>query len=253
MGNCNEKSKNSELEDNYAPNPSQTDLRVIFKESTHHERDLSMKTSGGSSKLGSISSLNEESEVEIQLNNGARYKGFVRNGSAHGQGVYSSTQHEYDGHWLDGKPHGHGKLIYKFKNAVYEGEFSHGIMQGRGTYILGSDTENPDFSYKGEMMSGRYEGFGEARWKGGAEYSGSFQKGLYHGQGHFKWSDGKIFAGNYAGGVKEGRGKVITKDAVFTGTWTGGKPVGEGEISMSEALVKGAWTNGRFVAHHGKM
>lgn len=249
MGNCNDKSKNSELEDNYVPNPSQADLRVFYKESQPNHKELSIKTGEGSLKFGSTSTLSEESQVTVDLQGGAKYTGFMRNGKAHGQGIYCSHQHEYEGTWQDGRPHGHGKLIYKLKNASYEGDFVNGVMHGRGLYKIGNDSNNPDFSYKGELISGRYDGFGEAHWSGGAEYSGRFLKGRYHGQGYFRWSDGKVFTGNYVDGLKEGRGKVVMKDAVFNGTWVAGKLVGDGEILMNGSKVKGTWVNGRFATN----
>lgn len=246
MGNCNEKLKGSEPEDTFVPNPSQADLRVYFKDSERDHKELIIKSGEGTLKLGSLSTLADESQVSIEIPGGAKYTGFARNGRAHGQGVYESLQHEYEGNWLDGRPHGRGRLVYKIKHASYEGDFVNGVMHGRGVYKIGADSTNPDFVYKGELISGRYEGFGEARWIGGSEYSGGFQRGRYHGQGYFKWSDGKIFTGNYVDGHKEGRGKVLMKDAVFNGTWVAGKPVGDGEILTNGSNVKGRWINGRF-------
>lgn len=44
----------------------------------------------------------------------------------------------YEGSWIDGQPHGYGRLIHD-NGDVYEGELSGGVADGYGVYIKFTD------------------------------------------------------------------------------------------------------------------
>uniref|UniRef100_A0A0G4H3Z3 MORN repeat-containing protein 5 n=1 Tax=Chromera velia CCMP2878 TaxID=1169474 RepID=A0A0G4H3Z3_9ALVE len=60
-----------------------------------------------------------------------RGKGTVTYVSAKG----SVVEEKYEGDWVNGKMHGHGKYIYA-DGGVYEGDWYDGKMHGKGTYVF---------------------------------------------------------------------------------------------------------------------
>ena len=71
-----------------------------------------------------------------------------------------------------GLPHGEGKARFQDKdNGIYEGEFNHGVLEGKGTQTF----------TRGDIFRGIFEkNFfleGDYIWKEGEKFSGSFYKG----------------------------------------------------------------------------
>lgn len=76
----------------------------------------------------------------------------------------------YDGQWKDNRKNGKGKLT--MPEGVFEGDFTDGHMEGKGTL----------------------------RWNDGRVFTGSWFKGRQHGQGEFTEIDGTTREGIWQDG-----------------------------------------------------
>lgn len=97
---------------------------------------------------------------------------------------------KYIGQFLNGAPHGRGKLILDNCD-TYEGEWKNDQASGYGCLITSTK------SYTGRWLNDVYEGEGEEKWKDGSTYKGEFKNGLKHGYGVYKWSDSTTYSGNW--------------------------------------------------------
>ena len=55
-------------------------------------------------------------------------------------------------------------------------------------------------SYRGGVVDGQYDGYGECAYTDGASYAGGWRVGKWHGRGKLTMADG----GTYEGGFEEG-------------------------------------------------
>lgn len=126
----------------------------------------------------------------------------------------TEKQAYYDGYWLNGVPHGFGRMYYDDR-CYYEGTFSRGepdskdglyvypdgstyrgevrcsMANGRGTLSIA----NGLMEYTGDWKNDKPHGYGIERFRDGSTYEGEFKEGLKHGNGMFQWSDGTKYEG----------------------------------------------------------
>ena len=86
-----------------------------------------------------------------------------------GYGVYDSSAKHYEGHFLDGKFEGEGKLIINSNKRTYKGTFKNNKFI-KGTCHFAEDNST---------------------------YNGEWQDEKMHGVGVIYYSDGKIFIGEF--------------------------------------------------------
>jgi len=78
------------------------------------------------------------------------YVGQWENGKYHGQGTYTFQNGDiYQGEYVHGHKHGHGKLTMNEKGVVYEGEWADGKQHGEGKLYATADLK--------EIVSGTWE------------------------------------------------------------------------------------------------
>ena len=159
--------------------------------------------------------------------------------------VYSATGKTYTGQWLDGKRHGHGKLVWADGDS-FEGAWrapipakaGEGLSQGALVELTG--TNDPAVNgMVGEL--GDYV-LATNRWKvqllGGGKGSlpssislapvnirlASLSHGEMHGKGTSTWADGSSFSGEWRGGKKHGSGCFSFPEhgTSFQGVWRNG-------------------------------
>ena len=70
------------------------------------------------------------------------------------KGYYKNGQLRYEGEWLGGKPHGHGKYYDEKGQLRYEGECQDGKPHGHGKEY----DENGQLLYEGEWKDGKPHG-----------------------------------------------------------------------------------------------
>lgn len=155
------------------------------------------------------------------------YTGYVEN-FPHGNGIYT-------GYLVDGIRHGQGK--HTLDGAVWEGNFVHGSLQGKGTFLSAAGN-----FYDGEWLDGTFHGQGTHSWADGAKYVGNFDHGTRSGQGTMYYNDGAVYVGQWHDNLRSGQGRLTYASGSYCeGTWVEGTLNGEGVFCWSE--------NEKYVGH----
>ncbi|XP_015437908.1 PREDICTED: alsin [Dufourea novaeangliae] len=144
---------------------------------------------------------------------------------------------KYTGHWLNGKPHGVGKVEW-FDGRIYTGQFHKGVIHGTGKMEIPSQS-----IYEGQWKDGQQNGYGTMKYNNGDFYEGYFNDGLPHGhgvkkEGHFMASVASIYIGEWAAGVKQGYGIMddIMTGEKYLGSWSNGMKHGCGLIVTLDGI-----------------
>ncbi len=135
-----------------------------------------------------------------------------------------------------------GNAVIEFKNgAVYNGEFSEGLFEGRGKMAY-----SDGHIYKGGWKRGKRHGQGKMIYSIGDIYEGGWIDGRKHGQGKYIFSDGTTYEGEWKDGKRHGQGKATYPDGVvYEGEWKDENPHGQGKIIFSDGDVyEGDWKDG---------
>ena len=200
----------------------------------------------------------------IFLPNGEIYEGEIENSLFNGKGkLISNNGDSYEGIFRNGEKSDSGKIIFK-DGCVYEGKLiNENIPNGKGEFkwanITDSNTNvhynnsfnfvdcyNYIYTYKGDFINGKIEGFGTLKnEKSGSEYKGNFKNNLFDGKGVFKWGKASIvYDGEYKNGLKNGNGNYLKKNFKYSGNWNEGKPHGLGLVDDGNKIYKCSWRNG---------
>ncbi|MDP1930169.1 MAG: hypothetical protein Q8L60_01780 [Gammaproteobacteria bacterium] len=146
----------------------------------------------------------------------------------------------YRGNFKDGKYDGYGKLtemVSRSERAYYDGLWSDGIRNGRGTYWNGRGN-----LYIGEWRDDKRHGrgsyfFGVRDWtenkysehwlsENVENYTGGFLNDLYHGSGTYRWPNGQKYVGEFFANDKHGPGTFYyPRGSVRQQVWEYGKLV----------------------------
>lgn len=109
----------------------------------------------------------------------------------------------YMGEYIDGKPHGSGKMVFA-KTDIRK-------------------------SYTGQWKNGDFDGEGILLYKNGDSYSGEFKDGMPHGIGKYMDAEGTYYQGSWEHGMRSGQGQLYANQKlVFAGCWSKGRAHGEG-------------------------
>ena len=153
----------------------------------------------------------------------------------------------------------------------YEGEFSHGLYNGKGKLSC------PKYVYDGEFQNGSMTGLGRIVYADGEEYNGEFRDSMYNGNGKCVDAQGNVYAGNFIDGYLEGKGSIrLANGDSYSGTFSKGRLQGkgvfrnaagdyyeglftdnhfdgEGKLTMSNGKeYKGVFVNGKLPAKYNK-
>jgi len=161
----------------------------------------------------------------------------------------------YEGACPDGVASGQGKVVWKYmrrgqwRQSDYEGGFLQGRPHGEG--VLNHDTGN---RYEGSFINGEYDGFGIRTWSIGTIYKGQWREGRQQGPGLAIWPNGNIYDGEWREGKHDGRGiKIWHSGDYYEGEWQAGKPHGTGVfVTTDGARDEGDWKNGCWIGNGRK-
>jgi len=149
---------------------------------------------------------------------------------------------EYEGEWLNDKPHGYGVMRYADGNQ-YFGNFMDGKRSGSGKMLWENGSR-----YEGTWLLDQPEGKGTFWYPNGAVYTGDFKAGIKHGVGNYVYADGTEYSGTWNTGVPRGEGTMLFPDgAVYQGQFSNGQPHGSGSYTFTNGdKYNGQWNNGQM-------
>lgn len=126
----------------------------------------------------------------------------------------------YRGAFVNGKPHGFGKLELLDRKITYKGNFQNGMKWGRG-----SEWNADGDVYIGQWKNNRRNGQGlqayrvpdwkedkyTEQWlaRNTENYQGGFLNDNFDGEGTYRWADGVRYTGGWAANKKHGRGYFL--------------------------------------------
>eukprot|EP00877_Chromochloris_zofingiensis_P003782 jgi/Chrzof1/13404/Cz07g31220.t1 len=159
----------------------------------------------------------------------------VRNG--HGTYVYPNRFYAYDGEYVEGKKHGHGRLMMA-DGGMYEGEFADDEIQGTGTRYFSNGN-----IYTGAFQCGMMHGTGTLQMTNGDVYQGRFTNNLFEGDGVYSFANGDIYEGQMSHHKPAGIGVMTYHNGnKYTGAWVDGHCCGQGTCVYANGDVyEGGW------------
>uniref|UniRef100_H3AVE3 MORN repeat containing 1 n=2 Tax=Latimeria chalumnae TaxID=7897 RepID=H3AVE3_LATCH len=157
--------------------------------------------------------------------------------------VYSNNFFRYEGEWMRGKKHGHGKLVMK-DGSFYEGQFENGEINGNG-FRFWAATGN---SYSGQFHFGELHGYGVMKYGIGGKYEGEFSYGMQEGHGVLMDREGQTFQGSFHNNKRHGEGKITFLNGdQYEGDWVMDQRQGHGVLCCADGSVyEGQWRNDVF-------
>ncbi|MEO7742015.1 MAG: caspase family protein [Usitatibacter sp.] len=197
---------------------------------------------------------------EIAFADGAIYRGAMRGSSYHGKGEFVSKSFKYDGEFSEGLKQGRGTYVWE-NGDRYEGTFVADRADGRGKYQF----VNGD-SYEGDVTAGVIVGRGTYVAKNGDVFEGSFSNGKPHGVGVYRFATGDRYEGEMDQGRLQGRGRYVNKNGdKIEAPFADGKPQGrgtyhfsngdryEGDITVGELSGQGTYFYGSGLKYEGAL
>ena len=163
--------------------------------------------------------INNNSSGRIELSTSSFYSGDIHENKANGKGTLKSDKYTFNGEFVNGRPNGHGFILYDDKNE-YTGHFVNGLYHGNGVY-----KSNKGYVYEGAFELNKFSGVGKCTWNDGSKYEGEFKADKFDGKGVYTYADQKVFQGTYKNGLKDGLGVLTFPNGkgVCEGLWANGK------------------------------
>ena len=225
----------------------------------NHKRSGSGKLtySDGSSYQGDFSNNAREGSGIMRKKNKCFFRGeFEADAPKKGLLTYGNGA-RYSGSFDAGLPHGEGIFYGNGQEALWDGQWSHGRMDGVGTYFF----DNGDY-YDGRMKDGQPDGDGAiCNKKGNLLLKGKWKEGCRDGEFLAFFADGsycsvtyekdvkngpcvfydeqksRVGSGTFVNDVFSGKGRFLFEDgSVYEGDVKGGEYDGEGMFIFSGSL-----------------
>ena len=159
------------------------------------------------------------------FNDGSEFCGIFQQNKLQNYGKYTSSNYknkndneiiitndnkgeEFIGEYNNYIPDGFG--IYKNfnTNLKVKGMFKGNCISGIGIEV----SEEGDYTYYGEFINNKKEGYGTIEWKDGSKYQGEFKDNQINGYGIIKYQNNKFYQGEIKNSRMEGFGEFFWKD-----------------------------------------
>jgi len=153
---------------------------------------------------------------------------------------YAQYAGRFEGTTRDGLRDGKGTAAFANKHFSYNGDWSGGEMQGRGTLTLADGSQ-----YDGAFAKGEMTGSGLRRWASGATYSGQFVGGEMHGVGMHISAEGAQYEGEWSENKRQGQGTLTsTSGDRYAGDFSNHRQAGVGTMQyISGEVYHGEWAD----------
>jgi len=173
----------------------------------------------------------EHNHIVLVWNDGTVYKGELKNGQFHGNGILEHSEgFQIDGNFVDGKVEGQARFS---KGALsYNGKWANSCPEGQGREAL-----EGVYDYEGNFLQGKKCGKGVLKIANKGEYDGNFRDNMFNGEGKFTWLDGKKYEGTWYNNRMHGKGKMVWPD--------GRKYIGRYSQNNKEGFGRFVWADGR--------
>ena len=143
--------------------------------------------------------------------------------------AFFNNVNRYVGEFKNGKPHGQGKLTWRFNQ--YTGEFKEGRFDGQGTLNYKSRISADLGTYVGSFKDGKRSGNGVMNLPDDDVFTGEYLNDLRHGKGVMKYKGGKVYEGEYRFDKEDGQGVLLYENGdKFIGLFEKGVPTKQGEM-----------------------
>ncbi len=166
-----------------------------------------------------LSDNNSSSKTNLKSTNSTNFSSETDNG--HGTWVYSSNNNckFFNKPWPD------------FKTFTWSGNCESGYCSGQGKIVAYKADGSFSFSFDGNFVSGKANGYGIQINYNGSKYEGYVVDGSCDGEGK-SYVDGKlIYAGSYKKDKKHGKGTYHYSDGIkYIGEWQDGERSGKGKL-----------------------
>ena len=275
------------LQNSFRSYLSLSQMKTLFKEYTELEEAGEREEVEGIGEVekGQIPPLSPEAEAKMRklkpfrydlkvvmgipkgpilLTDDSVYVGEWKDGQRYGKGVcYLSSGAVMEGYWSHGL-HRKGRTVY-FNGDLYEGEYHHGLKEGRGrfedstgeiAYIgewkadgkhgYGEETMVDGSTYHGHFKQDMKSGHGVFKWPSGEMYEGEFQENKIHGRGKYTWNDEKWYDGDWFEGSMHGYGRLLAEGKEYEGEFVKDKKHGKGTLKWSGNTYEGDFVNNRM-------
>lgn len=155
---------------------------------------------------------------------------------------------------------GFGTMTFP-NNSRYTGEFTAGLMSGRGIFYYANGNKYIGFwlknqrhgegklvysngnIYSGKFSQDRINGFGSMIYKSGDKYVGDWKNEQPNGNGTFYYASGERYEGEFLKGRYNGKGKLFyTNGSYYEGEWKDDQRNGYGEyVDINGTSLEGLW------------
>lgn len=156
---------------------------------------------------------------------------------------------KYIGDFSEGLMHGKG-ILYFTDGSKYIGNWVKQERQGKGRMILANGDE-----YFGSFKAGKYHGQGLMTYDNGNSYDGQWRNGTPHGKGIFTFPNGDRYEGSMASGLFHGQGSLHYADgSKYEGEWHKNQRQGLGTLYYANGKqINGQWENDQYLADWGDL
>jgi hypothetical protein len=135
-----------------------------------------------------------------------------------------------------------GRGVWQDPDATYEGDFVLGKFEGKGvmTYLSGN-------RHEGMYRSGKRDGDGKYFFVTGTTYEGNFENNNFNGIGKLKYKTGETFEGEFVDDERSGKGVGTWPNGdKYDGNWIADLRDGQGAMIYADgSRYDGAWSKGQ--------
>ena len=191
------------------------------------EKQSSLEEEKGSNDKKEKSGLIKEGFGKFIFNDGSEFCGIFHENILQQYGKYTNINknggnrndkeiiitdnlnyEEYIGEYKDYVPNGFG--IYKnyITNLKITGIFKNNTFSDIGI----EESAEGGYTYYGDFINNKKEGYGTMIWKDGAKYQGEFKNNQANGYGIIEYPDNKYYQGEVKNGRMDGFGEFFWKD-----------------------------------------
>lgn len=146
---------------------------------------------------------------EIITNEGTSYIGYFENGEIKGEGIKTNSNGDIiKGVWINNDlPSGESCSYIGQNGQKYYGEIVNGKFEGYGTFIDSNGTK-----YEGTFIENQRTGFGQQIYSDGSVYTGYYYGNQRNKEGIFEFSNGYTYEGGFLNGVFYGNGFLTAEE-----------------------------------------